>query len=155
MLVAAKKVREDSAVDKSLDQQGLTGLLLFMLLSREKPNIDEESLRWLEASSDMMSDGLISDQKVKKMFDAILKHFSICIKKKVARQKDIEQVFVIALINFKAHESTVHLVKQYVTDNVNRVLGIAEPYSSNNSISGFGAAGAQQNSLNPGSSDFI
>ena len=47
----------------------LSGLLLFMLLSRSKPNIAERELALIEDSTDMQDmNGFISDPNVKAIF---------------------------------------------------------------------------------------
>lgn len=48
--------------------QSMTGLLLFMLLSRPKPNINEQDLRWVEDSADFGDlGGFFKDSNVKSL----------------------------------------------------------------------------------------
>ena len=50
-------------------------LLLFMLLSRERPNIDQRDLAYLEESTDLNDfQGFIRDPKVKQIFVSSLTH---------------------------------------------------------------------------------
>lgn len=42
----------------------------------------------------------------------MLKHFTMVIKKKAAKQKDIEQVFTISIANFNSSEADFYLVRQ-------------------------------------------
>ena len=56
-------------IDKNWDALTLTGLLLFMLLSRNKQNIAERELALIEDSTDLQEmNGFISDANVKALF---------------------------------------------------------------------------------------
>lgn len=46
----------------------------------------------------------------------MLKHFTMVIKKKAAKQKDIEQVFTISIANFNSSEADFYLVRQIWQD---------------------------------------
>lgn len=41
----------------------------------------------------------------------MLKHFAIVLKKKAAKQKDVEYLFSSAIINFSASEAEFHMVR--------------------------------------------
>ena len=60
-----------------------------MLLSRSDPNISEADLDWLEQSGglevSMDANGFFKDPNVKAIFDTMLKHFIVVIKKKAAK----------------------------------------------------------------------
>jgi hypothetical protein len=109
----------------------MCGLLLFMLLSRSEPNISEADLDWLEQSGGleftMDANGFFKDQNVKAIFDTMLKHFVVVIKKKAAKQKDVETVFTSSILNFKCTEATFNLIRRFVSDTLNRALGLSDP----------------------------
>ena len=67
--VLAQKVQKDKCIEKNLDMLNMTGLLLFMLLSRSKANIEEKDLAWLEESTDLGDfHGFFRDANVKAIF---------------------------------------------------------------------------------------
>lgn len=81
-------------------------------------------MAYVEESGDLADfRGFFRDNKVKELFDTMMKHFNHCIKKKVAKQKEIEQIFARALTNFKCTEVEQNLIKKYISDTINRTLG--------------------------------
>jgi hypothetical protein len=59
-------------IDKNWDVLTLSGLLLFMMLSRPKHNIAERELALIEDSTDLQDmNGFISDPNVKALFVSI------------------------------------------------------------------------------------
>ena len=65
----ATKIQKEKFIDKNLDLTLMTGLLLFMLLSREAPNIEERDLAWIDESNDFSEfNGFFRDLNVKALF---------------------------------------------------------------------------------------
>lgn len=62
-------MQKDKCIDKNLDLLNMTGLLLFMMLSRPQPNINERELAWIEESTDLGDfHGFFRDPNVKTLF---------------------------------------------------------------------------------------
>jgi len=89
----------------------MTGLFVFMLLSRPQPNIEAKDLAWIDESNDFSDlNGYFKDSNVKTLVDIMSKHFCYCLKKKVARTKDIEKSLTYAIINFDCNDVESNLV---------------------------------------------
>ncbi|CDW71466.1 UNKNOWN [Stylonychia lemnae] len=140
----AEQIQQYRSIPNDKDVHELGGVLLFLMMSRLQRNIHEKDLVFLEDSADLNDfKGLFRDQFVKKLFDIMMKHFIFCIKKKVAKQKDIESLFVQAVINFECTDADYNIIKKQISDQISRALGY-ENYSGNNN----------QNSLNAGNDFF-
>ena len=101
----------------------LTGLILFMLLSRPQPNIDERDLGWIEESTDFADfTGFFREPKVKALYDLVLKHLAQVIKKKAARQREVEVVLTSCIVNFECSDPVYHLIRKYVADSLARLI---------------------------------
>lgn len=62
----SKLICRQQTIPKGVDSTKLGSLLLFMMLSRERPNIDQRDLAYLEDSTDLNDfKGFIRDPKVK------------------------------------------------------------------------------------------
>jgi hypothetical protein len=106
------KIGKERTIDKNYDLTSLTGLFVFMLLSRPKPNIEAKDLAWIDESNDFSDlNGYFKDSNVKTMVDIMQKHFCHCLKKKAARIKDIEKSFTYAIINFDCNDVESNLVR--------------------------------------------
>jgi hypothetical protein len=80
LCILSEKIVNDRTIDKSLDLLNLTGLLLFMLLSRPQPNIEAKDLAWIDESNDFTDlNGYFKDPHVKSLIvsSIILKSISI------------------------------------------------------------------------------
>jgi hypothetical protein len=65
----ANKIQKDKFIEKNLDVTVMCGLLLFMMLSREQPNIEEKDLAWIDESNDFSEfNGFFRDLSVKALF---------------------------------------------------------------------------------------
>ncbi len=112
LCILSQNILKDNSVDKSLDLTSLTGLFVFMLLSRPQPNIEAKDLAWIDESNDFSDlNGYFKDPNVKILVEIIQKHFCHCLKKKAARTKDIEKAFTYAIINFDCNDVESNLVR--------------------------------------------
>eukprot|EP00347_Sterkiella_histriomuscorum_P003092 403365623 len=153
LVMLTDQIQTEMSIPKDLDPQMMASLMLFMLVSREKPNIDQRDLVFLEESTDLNDfKGFIRDTSVKQLFDIIMKHFIVCIKKKIAKQKDIELLFTQAVVNFQCSDVEFILIKKYISDSINRALGF-DNYSGGG-IGGNSGSGTQ-NTLNSANPDFF
>lgn len=66
LCILSQNILKDNSVDKSLDLTSLTGLFVFMLLSRPQPNIEAKDLAWIDESNDFSDlNGYFKDPNVK------------------------------------------------------------------------------------------
>lgn len=73
-----EKIESDKHLPKGLKLPLMGGLLLFMLMSREKPNIDQRDLAYIEESGDFGEfKGFFRDQNVKRLFVRLSSNFII------------------------------------------------------------------------------
>mmetsp|Transcript_4351 Transcript_4351/g.4116 ORF Transcript_4351/g.4116 Transcript_4351/m.4116 type:complete len:91 (-) Transcript_4351:230-502(-) len=87
-------------------------ILLFLLQSRKSPNISQTAVSAIDESQDYSSfSGFFKNSHSKQLFDIMVKHLLVCIKKKVAQKKDCEVILAKALINFNCSASDFAVVK--------------------------------------------
>lgn len=53
----------------------------------------------------------------------MMKHFIFCIRKKVSNKKDVEFIFTKALINFDCSKAEYNIVKQFISESLQKLLG--------------------------------
>lgn len=122
----AKKIISDKFIPKDLQLVEMGQTLLFMLQSRKR-NINQQELDSIELSGSLDNfQGFFSDNNAKQLFKITLEHFVFCIKKKACTQKDAEQLLVQAVINFKATELEIQVVKNYLISALKQGLGLID-----------------------------
>ena len=86
-------------------------------------------MAWIDESNDFSDlNGYFKDANVKTLVDVMSKHFCHCLKKKVAKTKDIEKSFTYAIINFDCNDVESNLVSKNTRINISI-------YSCGNSLS--------------------
>lgn len=80
LCVIAKKIQKDKFIEKNLDVTVMCGLFLFMLLSREEPNIEEKDLAWIDESNDFSEfNGFFRDLTVRAIFVSVFDGVSLVL----------------------------------------------------------------------------